>query len=550
LSRQDQNQQQAEYGSFEGAQGGFLFQGGPTTVRGGPSADQFNSYASFLLGLPSMAGRNLQVPDEFTTRLWANSLYVRDQWAATQRLTLSYGVRWEYLPFPTRADRGLERYDPNTNTMLVCGVGIVPKDCGVQTSKRMFAPRLGFAYRPGELFVIRGGYGITIDPHAFSREMRTNYPILAPLSVDAPNSFQPSSRLEDGIPAVVAPALGNGVIEMPKGYLASTLWPNFRRGYVQSWNLTLQKQLKHGLSAQAGYVATRAIRRIGGYDLNAGQEPGRGQASRPLFQKFGRTATTSLFGPVGNANYDALQATLERRFSHGFQLSAGYTWSKAIGAYSTNVPVLKYWDMNRFLAEFDRTHMFHVTNIWELPFGRGKKWASAGVASAVLGGWQINNLISLMSGRPFSVSADGASLDMPGSSQRADQIKPSVAKIGAVGKNMSFFDPLAFAPVTTARFGTAGYNSMRGPGAVNWDMGLFREFRATERIRIQFRAEAFNFTNTPHFNNPGSNVSNMTLNSDGSVKSLGGFSEITSTMNLGRDGIDERQFRFGLRLSF
>ena len=520
-------------------------------MRGGPSPDQFNSYASFLLGLPSLAGRNYQVPDEFTTRLWANALYIRDQWAATQKLTLSYGVRWEYLPFPTRADRGLERYDPNTNTMLVCGVGVVPKDCGVQTSKRMFAPRVGIAWRPIEMFVVRAGYGITMDPYAYSREMRTNYPILAPLSVDAPNSYQPSSRLEDGIPLITAPVLGNGIINMPKGYLASTVWPDFRRGYVQSWNLTLQKQLKHGLSAQAGYVATRAIRRMGGYDLNAGQVPGTGQSTRPLFQKWGRTADTSLFGPVGNANYDALQATLERRFSHGLQLSAGYTWSKAIGYYSINVPVPSYWDMNRFVADFDRTHMFHVTNIWELPFGKGKHWANRDkFASAILGGWQVNNLISLMSGRPFTVTADGASLDMPGSSQRGDQIKPSVAKLGGTGKGMSFFDPLAFAPVTTARFGTAGYDAMRGPGAVNWDLGIFREFRATERIKVQFRAEAFNFTNTPHFNNPGANVSNMTRNPDGTIRSLGGFSEITSTMNLGRDGIDERQFRLGLRLSF
>jgi hypothetical protein len=102
--------------------------------------------------------------------------------------------------------------------------------------------------------------------------------------------------------------------------------------------------------------------------------------------------------------------------------------------------------------------------------------------------------------------------------------------------------------VTEARFGTAGFNSLRGPGIFNLDVGLFREFGITERWRIQLRAEAFNFTNTPHFGNPGTNVSNLQLNPDGSVRSLGGYTEITGLANTGRDGIDERVFRFGLRL--
>jgi hypothetical protein len=103
---------------------------------------------------------------------------------------------------------------------------------------------------------------------------------------------------------------------------------------------------------------------------------------------------------------------------------------------------------------------------------------------------------------------------------------------------------LAFAPVTQVRFGTSGINILRGPGVVNLDLGLFREFAPTERFRIQFRAESFNVTNTPHFNNPGTNVSNLQLSPDGSVASLRGFSEITSALD------DERQVRFGLRISF
>ena len=187
---------------------------------------------------------------------------------------------------------------------------------------------------------------------------------------------------------------------------------------------------------------------------------------------------------------------------------------------------------------------------WQLPFGKGKRWATSGPKSWLAGGWQVNAIYTAASGTPFSVSASGTSLNAPGSTQRADQVKESVAKIGGAGRGLSFFDPLAFRAVTAARFGTAGFNSLRGPGIANVDVGLFREFTITEKIKMQFRAEAFNFTNTPHFANPGANVSNLQLNGDGSVRNLGGFTEITGLQSTGRDGIDERVFRLGLRVSF
>ena len=157
-----------------------------------------------------------------------------------------------------------------------------------------------------------------------------------------------------------------------------------------------------------------------------------------------------------------------------------------------------------------------------------------------------------MSGLPVSVTASATSLGMPGNTQRADQIKPAVQKLGGAGPGQSFFDPLAFAPVTQPRFGTAGFNSLRGPGIVNWDLGVFRQFTLTERWQVQFRMEAFNVTNTPHFANPGSDVSAMSLNPNGTIRALGGFSEITATNanNLGRGESDERIFRLGLRISF
>ena len=556
--RQQMNQTQEQFvsGAFAGGQGGFSFTGGPTTTRGGASSNQFNSYASFLLGLPATLGKQDLVPDEYTVRASLYSTYIQDRWNVSSKLSLSYGVRWEYFPIATRADRGLERYDFATNKQLVCGIGTVPKDCGIHVSKAMMAPRVGIAYRATETLVFRAGYGLTNDPYVVSEPMRANYPVLIPLNVEGPNAFQPAGKIADGIPAIVHPALGNGVIDIPGNIALATASTDIRRGYIQSWNATVQKQFKHNITAQVGYVATRQVRQFGFIDRNAGQIVGGGQAGRPLFAKFGRTAaTTEVFTPVGTGQYNGMQSSIGRRFSQGLQLGMNYTYSKAIGVTDNSennprVQAIAYYSLNRARLNYDRTHNIQVTNIWELPFGRGKRFAQGRAASMIFGGWQLNNILSFMSGTPFSVSASGTSLDLPGSTQRADQIKANVAIGGGTGPGQSYFDPTAFAPITAARFGNAGFNSLRGPGIGNWDVGLFREFPIRERFRMQFRAEAFNATNTPHFANPGANVSNLTLNPDGTVRTLGGFSEITGTTSIGREGIDERQFRIGLRVTW
>jgi hypothetical protein len=557
-SRQQINHTQVEFvGATGGPAGNFAFAGGPTALSGGSAVNQYNTWASFLLGLPTSLGRTLQVPQEYNVRTWMHSLYVRDQWQVNRRLTLSLGTRWEYFPMPTRADRGLERYNFVTNKMEVCGVGQVPRDCGVEQSKRLFAPRVGFAWRAKDDLVVRAGYGITIDPYSLARPMRTNYPLLVVLNVSGTNTFQPAGRLRDGIPAIPQPNLADGVIDIGSQVAANSLETNYTRGYIQSWNFVLQKQLGWGFVGQAGYVATRQINRVGFRELNYAPING-GNSGRLLAQRFGRTAETRLVAPVGNSAYDSLQVSLERRFAAGLHAGLAYTRSKSLGICCSEnsdglsaIQIPEYDKLNRSLTSSDIPHNLTTNAIWELPFGRGRRWASGGgVGSWLAGGWQVNGILSLVSGFPFSVSSSGTSLNAPGSTQRADQVKDKVAILGGTGRGQSFFDPLAFRAVTEPRFGTAGFNSLRGPGIVNLDAGLFREFGLTERWRVQFRAEAFNSTNTPHFGNPGANVSNLQLNADGTVRALGGFTEITSLANTGRDGQDERVFRFGLRLSW
>lgn len=542
-----------------GASAGVFNFGGGASVLRGASTNQFNSFSDFLLGLPTSVQKTF-IPFEDsrnTTRTWQYSFFVKDQWQTSRKLTFSYGLRWDRFPMGTRASRGLERYNFDTNQMLICGVGNVPKDCGYSIPWTNFSPRVGLAWRPSDSLVIRAGYGINYDPQplAFVRDLIGNYPSGLNQTLSGASTNQPYGPLRNGIPAIVVPDISSGIIPVPAAYSARALTQDVTRGYIQSFNFTMQKQLPMGFTGQAGYVASRQVHITQIFDLNAGQIIGAGAAGQPFNQKFGRTAATELLKPVGHNRYDSFQSTLARRFANGFQMNVAYTWSKVIGICcnelsdgAPQVQALDYFGLNRALMPYDRTQNFSASFVAELPFGRGKMLLnSGGLANAIAGGWQVNGLLVIYSGSPFTVSASNT-LNMPGSTnQRADQINPEV-KI--LGDPQSWFDPLAYAPVTGARFGTSGYNSQRGPGTKNLDFSIYRTFKITERFGAQFRAEVFNLTNTPHFSNPGANVSNRQLNADGSVRDLGGFSQITTTSGIGREGIDERVFRFGLRFSF
>jgi hypothetical protein len=220
-------------------------------------------------------------------------------------------------------------------------------------------------------------------------------------------------------------------------------------------------------------------------------------------------------------------------------VKGSYTWSKAInfvddspGNLTFNTPDQR--SRNRALTGYDRPHILQVSWIYELPFGPGKPMLhSGGLIAAIIRDWQINGILATYAGTPFTVGAAGASLNAPGNTQTADQVKTEVAKLGGIGIGNPWFDTTAFQSVTTARFGNTGRNILRGPGVINWDLGVFRNIPITEALSLQFRAEAFNATNTPHFDNPNANVS--TTNN---------FGMITSAQQ------DQRVVRFSLRLVF
>jgi len=539
-----------------GARGGFNFNGGPTQLRGGPGGTAFNTFASFLLGLPSEAGRLRLNVAPYTTRSWQYSFYVRDQWQVNSRMTLSYGTRYEYFPIPTRSDRGLERYNPATNMMEIGGLGSVPEDLGISMQKNLFSPRIGATYRLNESTVIRGGFGITNDPYSLARSMRTNHPILVNLYDEAANTFSWVRPISQGIAQIPEADLGSGIISVPGNVTVVTLPEDFKRGRLESWNVAFEKELWRGLVAEATYVGNRTVNQLGIRELNW-TPIGGGSAGRQLFQQYDRTAATLLIAPLGNAHYNALQTSISRRFRDGFSFNVNYTLSRAIGIAgapnSDNQPRIRIpdlYDLNTTVADFNRTHVFNARSLVELPFGPGRRWLNTrSVVAAIVGGWQLNNVLSLRSGTPFTVTASATALNSASITQNpADRVKDDVAVLGGIGRESAWFDPLAFAPVPTGdvRLGNSGFNSIYGPGRVQWDMNLFRQVRVGRQANVQLRIEAFNVTNTPHFSNPGANRSNLRLNPDGSIRDLNGYAVITSTSG----SKSERQVRLGIRLAF
>ena len=288
------------------------------------------------------------------------------------------------------------------------------------------------------------------------------------------------------------------------------------------------------------------------YNINYGQVGG-GVASAALYKLLGTSTEEDAILPIGHTNYNSLQATLQRRFANGFQLRSTYTYSKWLGLCcdtngfgGLNTPIPQYQYLNYVVMPGDQRHVFNFTGIAELPFGRNKPYLQNGIGALALGGWQLNAVLTMFTGTPFGIGADGSSLNAPGSSQRADQIKPHVAIYGSKEK---YFDVTAFAPVSETRFGTAPYNSLYGPGAMNLDSSIFRTFQLPEHLSVQFRMEVFNTTNTPHFQDPGNDVSSVQYDGNGNITNLNGFGQITGTTTISRP-VDERNVRFGVKLLF
>jgi hypothetical protein len=578
-----------------GVRGGFNFTGGVTSLKGGPTTNNYNSWADYLLGLPQSLGKDFVFLNPSTTREWEFAGYARDNWQITKKLSVNYGARWEYYPIPTISHFGSANFNWTTDTAYLGGVGGVPSNAYMTTGPGQLEPRVGIAYRLTDKTVIRTGYGMSSDPYALNY-MAWIYPAVISQQISGASSYIPggylgssagptgtwsgptvTSPLPAGIPSFPFPNLSAGKYVLPS-YLGTYGYPNnYRRGYAEAWNLEVQRALPKDFNLTVGYVGDHMVREAEFINFNAsapgpacpaGQTtvngvPCGGNIGTPLYAQFKNPSSMTINGPMSGGNYNALQTELVRRVA-GSQFGVVYTYSKTIdnddSEANTGVEWASYQVLrrDRALAGFDRTHNLEIYGVFNSPFGKGQKWATTGAGRWILGDWQATPVLSRLSGFPFFVAASGSSCNCPGNNQTADQVEPTVKILGGHGANAPYFDPNAFAPVSAARFGTSGRNILRGPGFFNINLSLVRNFNLTESLKLQFRAEAYGLTNTPNFSfaqHPGNgnnttNVSNYKVVNG--VPNYGGYDIITSTVETDWSPYAnaDRQIRFALKLSF
>jgi hypothetical protein len=543
-----------------GPRGEFQFRNNQTSIPGAAVLDQVNSMASFLLDVPSLFQRDLAVvfPSYRATMVFT---YIQDKWQVTPKLTVDLGLRHDFYPPATpRLPGGFSNYNPETNTLIVAGIGGNPMNLGRRTYYTGFAPRVGLAYRIDNRTVVRAGFGLSWIPFPDNKYAWDNFPVKQSNQYNSLTSYGQAQSapgvygsMATGFPApqpAVIPQDGRIVAALTQN-INSVIPLDYREGYIESWNIAFQRQLPRNFTIEAAYVANHTVRAPVAYNVNASMVFNSGASGRPLYQKFGKNSDASLRYAGYSNNYNSLQVKIDRRFSGGFLMTTAYTYGKALGYSSEDGGLWNYIQPRRSYSrlDFDRTHTFVQSYLYELPFGQGKPWLQSGFGRWVLGGWQINGVLSLMTGRPLTFGTT-VSANTPGSSITPDQTGPIKILHGVAGPGGSdlWFDTSSFAqPLDpdgkTPHFGNMGRNNISGPGLGDLDLSLFRKFEVTERIRGEFRAESLNVTNTPAFANPNTTVGNANF---GLV--TGTLAGLVANQSIG--GTGPRSIQLGLKVTF
>jgi len=531
--------------------GRYQFSTAQTSISGA-STSFVNSFASFLLDVPNAAGRDYPVIFP-AYRQWEYFAFVQDKWVVSPKLTLDLGVRWEfYQPATPASKAGFSQYDPTNNTLIIAGIGGNPLDLGLQRHYKNFAPRVGIAYRLNEKTVIRTGFGISYAPFP-DNTYAYNYPVKQNNVFSANCSFCPTllpsgqiATFQSGFPAfqsVVIPA--NGIITNPD--LNSTYFfinPHFREPYTESWNLAIQRSLPYNLAFEVAYVGNHGVDQPANYNLNASTTLGGDVASQPLNQLFGKKASVEDRYVGYSSMYNALQAKLDKRFSGGFALTTSFTYAKAMGMQSEDAGLDFYINPRRNWRrlDFDREFTFAQSYVYELPFGKNKKYLTSGPVGAILGGWQVNGILTIYSGHPLNFGGSTAVLKAPGNGNTLNYFGPDGIQVTkGNGRSATWFNPtickFSGATLITTNcfaqpgaengglpeFGNLGRNVISGPGQWGLDASIFRNFNITERWKIQLRGEGFSVINTPKWNDPSTDINSANF---GFITGAGGARSI------------------------
>ncbi len=475
--------------------------------------------------------------------------FVQDDWKVNSRLTLNLGMRWDYRAVPfeqsnnkmfwfdrANAGGGLCFADKGLQTQSVAALGgpIAPEGngfyryCGrnnpADGSKKSFAPRFGLAYRLGDKTVVRGGYGLFFDS-AETREIDDSgdiYPFVVRASPN-PTVDPTLPKLTDNLfPAVPLHQVTSA--QDGSQFFAVIISEFPRNPYVQQWSLSVQRELARNTTLEVNYVGNKGTHLLNrtnigqglppvdptACDPTVGGDPTLGDcpaASRRPFLNI-----TSSLGFLdsqwnGYSNYHAANVKLERR-SSSLALVAVYTWSKsmddksaAAGVGGTNAFAGHMDENNAHLdygrSDFDVPHRFVASAVYQLPFGRGKKYGNSmnKIADLALGGWQLTNITTFQKGFPFSVLANDSFGLLTTFTQRANLVSGCNPNSGFHKSIGEWFNTACFVQPLAGQFGNSGRNIIRGPGINNWDLGVGKDFKFAERMAFQFRVEAFNAFN-------------------------------------------------------
>ncbi len=523
------------------------FTQGPDPLRSTSTAGV--ALASFLLGAPASGSVDKNVALSFQNLYGA--VYVQDDFKASRKLTLNYGLRWE------REAARTERYDRMTRGfafdqpsplrapglalqggLLFAGTGGQPRSQTNANSKN-FAPRFGFAYSATPKLVLRGGYGIF-----WSGMTDIGAGTGAALGFGATTTFvssldgmTPLNFLRNPFPdGLIVPVGASQGLATLVGQGVSFTIPTRRTPYTQQYSFGVQRQFGAGILLEAGYVGNRGIGLANSaIELNqlpdslltmgsalvaqvpnpfygvipsgalASRTVARGQLLRPYAQYTGVSSTSPT---IGSSTYHSLQVKVEKRFSRGFSLLASYTDSKLLDDVG-NPQNNNNLRAERSVSTLDRAQRLVVSEVWELPFGRGRALAGSAPAfvDMVIGGWQLNCIMTFQGGQPLAVSSSTNTTNSQGGRQRPNSSGNSALLSHTSTDSMlrRYFDTSAFTLPTPFTFGNLGRTlpDVRGPGINNFDLSLVKGFRIGERLRAQFRGEFFNAWNRTEFGLPG-----------------------------------------------
>jgi hypothetical protein len=495
-------------------EGSWSFNGSVTQNPAKP-AGTGDAFADFMLGIPFSVGRNFPA-DWFGGFATYWHFYGQDDFKVSDRLTLNLGLRYEYSPWLTGYKGQVGTILPNSPKPIVVGEVNPNAQFAAPTAialfgnliqsasqaglpitttyndKAQWAPRIGLAWRPfGTKTVIRGGYGIFYEIEGGSNRVNHNmvpYQLNETVFNDGTRTF---ANYFVGRPiggSVTNPTLTGGLPHMPAPY-------------DQHWNFGVQRELGHDTVVEVDYVGNKGVNLYAADPINDPPAGAGAIQSRRPYPIFGAITYNA---QDASSIYNALQVKFEKRASAGLWYLLSYTYSKSFTTQDTPVKGGDY-AYERALTSFDIPHNFTASVGYELPVGKGKKYLSNAnsIANAFLGGWQLQSILVVRTGRPFTptISRDVSNTGLGG--QRPNRIGDGTLSNPTIA---NWFDKTAFTLPANFTYGNSGADILREQKFKSLDFSIFKQFRTSEHSQLQFRAEAFNLTNSPSFSAPGTNI--------------------------------------------